>query len=64
MKNEEIKLAKEQAYKEIKDAEEKLIHLRSNCKHEKTYLGEYMFRVGSIRMVEMCDYCGELMINK
>lgn len=58
MTNEEIKDECEKMYAQIKSAEEKLVKLRSNCKHEKTFEGNYSWRVGNIQLADICEYCG------
>jgi CO dehydrogenase nickel-insertion accessory protein CooC1 len=59
MTNEEIKLETEKMYAQIKGAEARLKELRTICKHEKTFEGNYSWRVGSIQLAEICEYCGE-----
>ena len=59
MTNEEIKLEKERCFTQIKSAEERLKEIRSICKHEKTFECNYSYRVGSISIAEICEYCGE-----
>ena len=46
MTNEEIKLEKEQIFVEIKSLEERLKELRTICKHEKTFVYNYSWRIG------------------
>jgi len=60
MTNEEIKAETEQQYTNIKQAEKRLEELRSICKHEKTFKGNYSYRIGVILPAEICEYCGEL----
>jgi hypothetical protein len=58
MSNEEIKKECDIAYGCIKIAEDRLKELRAICKHEKTFEGNYSYRVGSIHVCNICSYCG------
>ena len=60
MTNEEIKLEKEQIFVEIKSLEERLKELRTICKHEKTFVYNYSWRIGNIQLANICEYCGEV----
>ena len=60
MTKEEIKTEKERLFEVIKEANEKLKELRKICKHEKTFMGNYEGRIGSILPAEICGYCGEV----
>lgn len=64
MKNEEIKSECEQMYAQIQRANDRLKELREICKHEKTFEGNYSWRVGSIQPAEICEYCGSLIKYK
>ena len=33
------------------------LKIRLDCNHEKTYIGNYSWRVGSIQSAELCEYC-------
>ena len=57
---EEIKNECEQMYQQIKLAKERLKELRDICKHEKTFEGNYSYRVGSIQLANICEYCGSV----
>jgi len=57
MTNKEIVEVRNILYEQIKDADERLKKLRDICKHEKTFVGNYSYRVGSIMEAEMCVYC-------
>ena len=57
MENEEIKNECEKMYAQIKSAEERLKELRAVCKHEKTFEGNYSWRVGNIQLADICEYC-------
>jgi hypothetical protein len=59
MTNEEISLEKEKMFEQIKVAQERLAEIRKICKHEKTFEGNYSWRVGSYQLAEICSYCGE-----
>lgn len=48
MTNEEIKSEVEKEFRNIKDAEARLKHLRSICKHEHTFFGDYSWRIGGV----------------
>lgn len=61
MNNEEIKVECELAYKQIRDAEQRLKELRAICKHESTFNGKWSYRVGAINEAEICSYCGSLL---
>lgn len=60
MTNEEIFAEKEEIYKQINLAEDRLTKIRLICKHEKTTISNYMWRVGSIHLADVCVYCGTL----
>lgn len=60
MTPEEIKEECELQYNQIKNAESRLKELRSLCKHENTFEGNYSYRVGSIMPATICSDCGEL----
>ena len=60
MTNEEIRKIKENCYEQIKLAEERLMEIRKICKHEKTFEGNYSWRVGASAPAVICEYCGEL----
>lgn len=57
MTNEEIKAECEEMYAQISNAEKRLKELRNDCKHEKTFHGNYSWRVGNIQLSEICWYC-------
>ncbi len=60
MTNEEIKNKKEAFETIISLAQEGLKGLREVCKHEKTFKGNYSYRVGVIEERDICEYCGEV----
>lgn len=60
MNKEEIKSECEQLYKQIKMAEDRLKEIRSICKHEETFNGNYSYRIGSISPAIICSNCAEL----
>lgn len=60
MTNEEIRLEKEKMFAQIKSADERLNELRAICKHEKTFEGNYSYRIGVVQIADICEYCGEL----
>lgn len=64
MKNEEIKLRTQEVYATIKGAEAELQRLRANCKHEKTFVGNYSWRIGCSDSAEICEYCGQFIKYK
>lgn len=64
MSNDEIKKECELMYKQIKDAENRLKELRSICKHENTFEGNYSWRLGATQPAEMCSDCGILIKYK
>ena len=53
MENEQIKKECEQMYAQIKSAEERLKELTAICKHEKTFEGNYSWRVGNIQPADI-----------
>lgn len=61
MNNQEIKNEAEKLYAQIKNSQEKLNILRKDCIHEKSYEGNYSYRVGVIQLADICVYCGEVM---
>jgi hypothetical protein len=64
MENEQIKKECEQMYAQIKSAKERLKELTAICKHEKTFEGNYSWRVGNIQPADICEYCGSLVRYK
>jgi len=60
MTNEEIKFETELAYAKIKNAEERLVELREICTHENVIQSNYSWRVGSMQLADVCEYCGKL----
>lgn len=60
MEKNEIKLACEEAYKQIRDAEQRLKELRAICKHEETFEGNWSWRPGVIEPAIICSDCGSL----
>lgn len=60
MTGEQIKSECEKMYLQIKTGEERLRYLRSICKHKKTFIGNYSFRIGNTVPAEICEYCNEL----
>lgn len=56
----EIKKETESLYKVIKDSEDRLKELRSICKHENTFHGNYSYRVGASFPAIICSDCGGL----
>ena len=64
IENQEIKKECEQLYVQIKNAEERLKELRSRCKHENTFEGNYSWRIGSTQPAVICEYCGSLIRYK
>jgi hypothetical protein len=57
MSSEEIKDDCERQYNQIKMAQDRLVMLRSICKHEHTFEGNYSWRVGVIQKATICTYC-------
>ena len=64
MTNEEIRKIKENCYEQIRLAEERLMEIRKICKHEKTFEGNYSWRIGSSLPSVICEYCGKLIKYK
>ncbi len=60
MDNQEIKDACERCYAEIKAAEDHLKWVRSICKHESTFEGNYSYRVGASFPALICSFCNDL----
>ena len=63
MTPEEIKSEVELCYESIKSANERLVLLRSKCKHEDTFEGNYSWRIGSVFLANICSYCGQVVSN-
>jgi len=64
MTNEEIKSECENMYEQIKKSKERLEELRKICPHEKTKEVNYSWRIGSVQLADVCEYCGELIRYK
>lgn len=56
----DIKIECEKMYAQISEAENRLKFLRANCKHLKTFEGNYSWRIGAIQRAEICSDCGSL----
>lgn len=48
-------------YEKIAAAEEKLEEIRSNCSHERIFIGNYSYRVGNISLAKICSDCGKML---
>ena len=60
----EIKDECEKCYSQIKRAEKRLEKLRAGCKHEETFIGDYMWAPGHINFnVLICKYCNTPLYN-
>jgi len=57
MAPEQIQQECEKMYAQINLCEEQLSILRKMCKHEKTFVGDYQWRLGSIIRTKLCKYC-------
>ena len=60
MTNEEIKKEYTVLVNRIEYAKNKIAELQSICRHEKTYDGNYSYRVGVVQPAVFCAYCDEL----
>lgn len=60
MTPEQIKTECELLYEAIRLSESRLKELRSICKHENTFNGNYSYRVGSVSRAVICFDCGSL----
>jgi len=60
MTNEEIKHRVEVLQEIINISQDRIKELREICKHEKTFKGNYSYRVGVIEERDICEYCGEV----
>jgi len=60
MTGEEIKIESNRIYDDIYKAKERLKDLRKICKHEKTFKGNYSYRIGQSDPADICEYCGEV----
>lgn len=64
MEKQEIKAECENIYELIKNSNERLTYLRNICKHEDISENLYSWRIGSVRLADVCDNCGKLMKYK
>ena len=60
MTNDQIKSKREAIEMRISLAQKDLKELREMCNHEKTFKGNYSYRVGVIEERDICEYCGEV----
>ncbi len=51
----------EELYEIIKNSQDELEYIRTNCKHENHFTGNYSWRPGAIQVGEICNYCGEFL---
>lgn len=49
----------QELYKQIRDAEKELAEIRSICKHENTFEGNWSWRPGNIQPATICSDCGQ-----
>lgn len=59
MTPEEIKLNCERQYANIKASEDRLVELRKQCTHSKTFIGNYSFRQAAVYKMKICYFCNE-----
>lgn len=50
-------------YKQIAVAQDKINTLRKKCKHPKTHMGLYSWRIGAMDKVELCNTCDAVVKN-
>jgi hypothetical protein len=50
-------------YKTIANAQKKLEAIRKKCKHKKTRIGLYSWRIGSVSNAELCNACDAVIPN-
>jgi len=60
MRNQEIKARVKELQEIVSTSQQKIETLRSICKHEKTFKGNYSWRVGVIEERDICEFCGEV----
>jgi len=61
MTGEEIKIECTSLYEKIKSSQQRLEEIRKFCPHEKTFNGNWSWRVGCIDPAEICDHCGKML---
>ena len=60
MTGDEILKRCNEMYLQISDAGNELKRLREICKHEKTFYGNYEYRIGATFPATICSYCGKV----
>jgi hypothetical protein len=50
-------------YKTIENAQKKIDAIRKNCKHKKTHMGLYSWRIGAMDNAELCNTCDAVIPN-
>lgn len=50
-------------YKTIANAQKKLEAIRAKCKHKKTHIGLYSWRIGAMDNAELCNACDAVISN-
>jgi hypothetical protein len=50
-------------YKTIANAQKKLDAIRKVCKHKKTHIGMYSWRIGAMDQAELCNACDAVVPN-
>jgi len=50
-------------YKTIANAQKKLDAIRAKCKHKKTRMGLYSWRIGAVANAELCNKCDAVIPN-
>ena len=50
-------------YKTIANAQKKIDAIRKKCKHKKTHMGLYSWRIGAMDNAELCNTCDSVIPN-
>lgn len=64
MKQDEIKIEVSKACAQIKQSQQRLESLRSQCLHTNTFDGVYSYKTGLLEPAVICSDCGALIRYK
>lgn len=56
-----IRQAVDSIYKDIKALQEELKEIQDNCKHEKSEMRDFMWRIGAVEKAKICCECDKVL---
>lgn len=61
MNNEKLKNRVHEIYENIESLEKELKRLKKKCSHDSYRVGYYSWRIGSIDVTKLCNYCDKML---